>query len=287
MSEIPQQFGSDDSLLGILTLPDPAHEVQGERTALIVYNAGVLPRLGPHRLNVKLARAAATRGFHTLRFDLAGQGDSRSAVAEGDYRAQAVRDICAAMDHLETTSKIRRFILIGICSGAVNAYWTALADPRVYGVLLFDGYWYRSRWTSLVRNWKRARASSWRTKLDALWRRLPRLRPRPGKDMKEHAEIFDEGMSEHPTVAQFAASMQKLVDRGASVQLVYSGSVIDYYCYQRQFLDVFGGYSFSERVRCHFRPDIDHTFVTLEGQRQMIDLTLNWASEIVPAKPSP
>lgn len=280
MTESPQHFGPDGSLIGVLTLPERDEAAPGERVAVILFNAGVLPRVGPHRFNVKLARAAAGAGLPALRFDLAGQGDSRSAMAGGDYREQAVSDLRAAMDHLEASQGIRRFALIGICSGAVNAYWAALVDPRICGILLFDGYWYRSRWTTLVRHWKRARAASWRAVLRALWRRVPGAMRQAGGGDEPAAGIFDNGAAKDPTAAEFGAAMEELTSRQVSVLLVFSGSVIDYYSYAGQFKDVFAGQPFLSRVQCQFRPDIDHTFLTLDCQRRMIDLTLAWATRL-------
>lgn len=279
MIESPQQFGPDKALVGVFTQPDRSGNGPYAGTALILFNAGVLPRIGPHRLNVKLARAAAAAGMASLRFDLSGQGDSRGGGGTGDYLAQAVSDIRAAMDHVEATHGICRFVVLGICSGAVNAYWTALADSRVAGVLLFDGYWYRSRWTRLVRNWKRAKGQTWPARFGALGRRLFRVRGDPAVEERQGG-IFDEGTAKEPTADEFASSMQKLVDRGVSVQIVYSGSVIDCYSYSGQFVHVFGRYPFSRRVTCSFCPDIDHTFVTIEGQIRMIQLTLDWATTV-------
>jgi hypothetical protein len=40
----------------------------------------------------------------------------------------------------------------------VNAFQLAVVDPRVVGIMMLDGYWYRTRWTEPVRLWKRLRA---------------------------------------------------------------------------------------------------------------------------------
>ncbi len=55
MDDIPLQFGPDDRMLGIWT---PA---QGDPApvACLLFNAGVIHRIGPHRINVKAARALA------------------------------------------------------------------------------------------------------------------------------------------------------------------------------------------------------------------------------------
>ena len=56
--------GNDRELVSILTRPDGG---AGDRPAVIFLNAGVLHRVGPHRLHVTLARRLAARGLPALR----------------------------------------------------------------------------------------------------------------------------------------------------------------------------------------------------------------------------
>ncbi len=46
------------------------------------------------------------------------------------------------MDFLGERYGVRRFLVFGICSGAENAMAVALADPRITGMLAFDGEMY-------------------------------------------------------------------------------------------------------------------------------------------------
>jgi hypothetical protein len=248
----------------------------------LLFNAGVIPRFGPHRINVKLARALAAAGSVSMRFDLSGQGDSRGSIADGDFRAQGVRDIRAAMDYLEQQHGLRRFALVGICSGAVNAYWASLADERVVGVLMVDGFWYRSRWTLVVRHWKRFRAASWGAAGAALWRRLARLLrlQEPGRTMPR-ADLFEgDAGAANPPRAEFAAAMRALTARGVAVFFLYTGSMIDFYSYAAQFRHVFGGEPFADLVRCDYRPDIDHTFASIDTQQRFVELVKDWSASL-------
>lgn len=276
MTETPLLFGPEAALVGVLT--QPAHSGPAA-VAFLMFNAGVLSRIGPHRMNVKLARALAKAGETSLRFDLSGRGDSRSSTAEGDSQAQAPQDIRLAMDHLEQAQGIRRFALIGICSGAVDAFSAALLDDRVAGVLMFDGHWYRTRWTVPIRHWKRFRVISWPDVAAAVWRRLTGRLTAPAAALT--AKAFTAGsLSANPTRAEFVRSVQVLVDRRVATCFIYSGSVIDYYSYANQFRDAFGHEAFFDRVRCDFRPDIDHTFISIEAQQNLIDLVLGWAGQV-------
>lgn len=239
-----------------------------------LFNAGVLSRIGPHRMNVKLARALARRGIASLRFDLLGHGDSRGGDAAGNLKPRATMDIIAAMDQLQRDFGINRYAVLGICSGAVNAFAAAHVDPRIVGLMMFDGHWYRSRWTLPVRHWKRLRSLSAYEIAAKLWNRATGSRP---SAPPVAAELFDARSPQaNPPRAKFAASLHALVTRGVVAHFVYSGSVLDFYSYANQFRDTFGKEPFFPKVQCHFRPNIDHTFVSLESQRRMIELVENW-----------
>jgi alpha/beta superfamily hydrolase len=74
MKETAIRFGKFDTLIGVITEPDtPA---QDNRPIIILSNAGLIHRIGPNRIYVKLARLLAEDGYCVLRFDLSGVGDS-------------------------------------------------------------------------------------------------------------------------------------------------------------------------------------------------------------------
>jgi pimeloyl-ACP methyl ester carboxylesterase len=152
-------FGEDNGLIGTVTTPvtlSSAHSNIG----FVFFNAGIVPRVGPHRVNVKIARALAEKGIPSIRFDLGGLGDSRrgSGVNATSHAAQAVLDIRSAMDALTTAAHVDKFVLCAICSGTVHSFDTAAADPRVAGLFLLDTYMYstpRSRINYLALRVKR------------------------------------------------------------------------------------------------------------------------------------
>jgi hypothetical protein len=138
MNETVTQLGSDKRLVAILT---PPTTLPAKPIACLLVNAGVVHRIGPHRLNVKLARLLAQQGISSLRLDLSGLGDSAPVSGRANFREdQPVGDLQSAMDYLEKEKGIDRFVVVGICSGAVNGYQLALADRRVIGLLMFDGF---------------------------------------------------------------------------------------------------------------------------------------------------
>jgi hypothetical protein len=51
-----------------------------------MFNMGANHRIGPRRINVKLARVLAARGVSSLRFDLGGVGDSETPTSRTTCR---------------------------------------------------------------------------------------------------------------------------------------------------------------------------------------------------------
>ncbi len=138
--ERPLEFGPSGRLFGILSGPKPGNGPPGEVGAILT-SVGAMHRIGPGRFYVSLARALAQSGVPTLRFDLSGLGDSGAnpAAAENTlYLPSAADDVKAAMDHLEAQHGIRRFLLVGLCSGAYAAYTAARRDPRTAGLVVVN-----------------------------------------------------------------------------------------------------------------------------------------------------
>jgi len=75
MTEEAVLFGARQSLAGIVTEPAIRRGARVTK-AVILLNAGIVHRVGPGRIYVKIARALAAMGFVVLRFDFSGLGDS-------------------------------------------------------------------------------------------------------------------------------------------------------------------------------------------------------------------
>ncbi|HEY5972738.1 MAG TPA: hypothetical protein VIT22_12400, partial [Pseudoxanthomonas sp.] len=61
-------------------------------TTVVLLNAGLIHRVGPFRLYVRLARELAESGFDVLRFDLPGIGDGQpgSHASNDSFIAEAL-----------------------------------------------------------------------------------------------------------------------------------------------------------------------------------------------------
>ena len=108
---------------------------------IILASAGTVHRIGPHRLYVALARRWAALGFHVLRLDLSGIGDSPAAddgVENVTYPRDGFLDLGEAMDWLADAASAERFIVAGLCSGGDFAFQMGLRDPRVAGAVILN-----------------------------------------------------------------------------------------------------------------------------------------------------
>jgi len=102
---------------------------------VIILNAGIISRIGPSRFAVEMARFLARAGHRVLRFDLSGIGDSVSVAEEGGLALAVERDIRDAIELMDGGAGV---VLLGLCSGADNAFFMGAQDDRVRGLVLVD-----------------------------------------------------------------------------------------------------------------------------------------------------
>ena len=127
-------------LFGILHLP------AGRRTsdlAVLLLSPGVKMRVGPQGLYRRLTDCLLELGVPVLRFDCYGLGDSEGTLHEDQLRdvynhievGRFVDDTIDAMDWMAREHGIRRFILSGLCGGAITGLLAGARDERVAGIL--------------------------------------------------------------------------------------------------------------------------------------------------------
>lgn len=261
------RFGSDEQLVGIVT--HPGHPAQ---TAVLLLNAGVLHRIGPHRLHVSLARRLASLGFTALRLDLGGIGDSVASSDAPTFRESAVADTRLAMSGLDA----RHHVIFGICAGADNALATALVDDRVAGIVLVDPYVYPSRKATLrdlrAKLERMGPRESVRWGIRVITRRvraqLERLRD-GGKTKTDEPQG-----RVAPPIDDFRMQLAALVERGVKILAVYSGSLGTAYNHEDQLFELFP--ELRGKVDRAYFPHANHTFTELDAQRALIDTVSRW-----------
>ncbi|MGH2806115.1 MAG: alpha/beta fold hydrolase [Actinomycetota bacterium] len=108
-----------DTLFGIFTVPP----VDPNGVAVIILSGGgaTAPATNRNRMSVHLARELATHGYHTLRFDYHGIGES-TGVLSGPPKVDEpyLEDLAGAIEWVRQRG-IERFVLVGACFGARTA----------------------------------------------------------------------------------------------------------------------------------------------------------------------
>ncbi|HEX8030928.1 MAG TPA: alpha/beta fold hydrolase [Vicinamibacterales bacterium] len=235
---------------------------------VLFLNAGVIHRVGPHRLHVNLARRLATAGVTSLRLDLSGIGDSRSIPGALSFRQSAVADTRAAMNWLAAETGHARFVLFGLCSGADNAIATAMADERVAGLVLLDPPAYATPQARARKLMTRVRAQRGPLAL-AGW-----LAGSLARYVGRTSQSDLVGGREVPPAAEYRAQLATLVDRGVAILAVYSGGLGERYNHADQLFELFPELR-GKVDRAHF-PSANHVFTELEAQAALTVTVMDW-----------
>ena len=153
---------------GSLTTSEP----DAEKTGILLFNSGFLPRSAQGDLLAHLADKIAAAGFPAFRFDLPGLGDS-----EGDLPEDAVTFVrsvergvlgpyaSALAAKLVRVHGLEKIIVGGLCGGGITALFGAAASKskgnRIGGVLMLDPIFNLVQVQELQSK-KKSRASRWK-----------------------------------------------------------------------------------------------------------------------------
>jgi len=193
------------------------------------------------------------------------------------------------MDAIQRSRGIDRFVLMGLCSGAVTAFDAAGADPRVAGVVMINpqGFDLNPEWNGYIasrgdarRYWKRSlfSAASWwraftgrvdyRRLLAVLWHQASG--PGPARDVVSSI------------VTRVGAELQKLMDREVRTLLVCSEGD-DGIEYMNAILqrDVRTMASVTH-LTVEILPGADHSLTLLDSQRRVVHVVRRWAASFDP-----
>ncbi len=272
-------FGREGNLPGILTSPPPGLG-QSDGRAFLILNSGVVHRVGPSRLSVRLARAVAKLGLPVLRFDQSGIGDSRTRSDTEDLAEAAERDIDDAMDYLTTKVKADQFVFAGLCSGAMQSLQTAWRDPRVVGALLMDPPAYGTPKSILARYLRRiTSARSWMNALSgrnrysaAILQRYQFLRQ---KSAQPTGAGWPDRLPYWPPKGEMKVALEAIAERGTKLYIAYTGSV-DTYNYPDQLRDNFPKACATGNLTWSFMPEANHTFCREESRQALVEEALMW-----------
>ncbi len=281
MKEEVVQFGEARSLAGIVTSAPQGSE---DKPAVILLNPGIVHRVGPGRIYVKIARALAARGFTALRFDLSGIGDSTVRLDNCCFEKSSVDETCAAMSFLQARKNIDRFILLGGCSGAVVSLETARFDRRAIGAVLInfparvdeeeqgnhhgDGHYYWNFALLSLKSWRKLLTG--RSDYRKIGRALVQGTKRKLVD-RGRISGFDQ---------RFRGTLRRLAACGVQLTFVCSkGDLL------LRDLREAGGNDLKQlcaqdKVTCEVIPRSDHTFSSLYDQERLVDAILKHADAV-------
>ncbi len=275
-------FGQNESLIGTVCLPQH-RKGNGAKIGVLLFNAGVVHRIGPHRINVRVARQLAESGIPSIRFDLAGQGDSARSHGNLGFEEQAVKDIQAAMDQLGKVANVSRFALFGFCSGGVHSFATAKIDERVAGLLMYDTYIYPTLKSKVNRYLIKIRsrglvssALGWTQK-----RLLASLNALRGghPSVSKVATMSQAGAFVQQGKHEFAETLLRLHHSGMRIGVVYSGG-FEQYNYRNQFADAFKKHGLTEFVTSEYLPEMDHSVTLVARQILFAETIREWCVDL-------
>ena len=265
MTEVCCQFGEYGQLAGIVT--EPAAEC---RVLCVLVNAGLVPKSGPWRLYVEVARRLAQSGVATLRFDLGGVGDSRRAQADQPLRQRTALEIRAAVDELRRRYPDSRGVVVGgLCSGAEDALRYAVDDARVAGVVLIAPFAYRTAgW-----KWRHIAFRVMRRTLRAAGIYKPIVPPRRVTRAGARKRVVRYQYMEH---AESSRILRTLIARQARVLFIYTGGQQESFNHAGQLQQMFADIPFEGRVAVGFFPHMDHTQMFAGDRRVVVETIDGW-----------
>ncbi len=273
--EEPVHFGEGGRLFGILTLPSVPSSDRQPLPWFVFFNAGLLHRVGPNRLYVRLARQLAQSGFGSLRVDLAGKGDSppRPGLTRNQSVAADYEEILRGM---ESRLGSVTLVLGGLCAGADDAIQMAPNDARAVGLLLLDPICFPdSGFAARAAVLKYSRAANY---VAWLKRRVKGQVPRAeSAESKVDPLIY----RAPPTLEELRSAFVSIVERRGRVLSVFSEYALRYYNQPGQLarvLDVEGYGSYCTEVLWQ---ETEHIYPLDVHRRRLMEVVRTWADGFV------
>ena len=290
MKEEALLFGKTRSLVGIMTYP-PESVGGNKLPAVVILNAGIMHRVGPNRLHVKIARTLAAMGFVVLRCDFSGVGDSKVREDALPFEKSAIAETQEAMDCIHEAMGTERFLLMGMCSGATVSFKTACCDPRVEGAVLINARMHlhpmNDELHAYIRNrtlarhyWRIALFSSFRAKN---WLKAITGKVESWKIISKMVTGFHIGsLSGHQRkvsseVNHVWATLRSLSERGVRLLHIYSegDEGLDYL--HVILGDKLKGWRSDARLSMEVIQGANHTFTLLWSQEYFLNVIRDWA----------
>ncbi len=278
MEKIREQailLGPRKSLVGVIS-PAVASATDPDAPMVVILNSGIIHRVGANRASVSLARELAVAGFPAIRFDLSGLGDSENRIDALPPLKAGMADIRDALDTIQSARQIRRFILMGLCSGADYSISYAGTDSRVVGVVLLD--------PSIPRTFRYyLQHYAARILKPAAWRNFVRghalrylERKGDAADGIQSSKAAVKTLNTPEARVYLEGVYRNALQRGNQIMAIFTAGLEGQHNYRKQLLDVFPSLTFGKQLQLHYFADSDHTFTAESHRRQLIQEVVGW-----------
>jgi hypothetical protein len=268
MKEEVFRYGENNRGLGMVSLP----AILDNAPVVVTFNAGLIHREGPYRLNVHICRTLAECGFIAIRIDLSGKGDT--PVREGLINRESV-----ALDWKYIKASIndrfgqRSLTLMGLCSGADNAIKVTAEDKDVKGLILLDPVSLQD--AEFHRRALKAKLTNIHKWLNLPANMLRRFRRRMGweTDPYEHmASLRDE-----PTPQDYHRCFTHIVRNRGQVLVIFTSQAVERYNREGQFARAMDIAKFDQCCEEVFWPQVEHLFPVQVHRDRLLEKIRDWA----------
>lgn len=223
----------DETIFGVLTCPTVAPNGVG----VVVASGGSTQSAGRNRIWARMARDLAGLGYHSMRFDWRGEGESTGRTVYYRLEEPLTSDLVGILDPL-WEEQVSQVMMVGMCFGARTAMSAALElGDKVGGIALL---------APPVRDFAKgerriSRPWSWYLRRALTPRGLARLLRRDQRQgaagilrqkWKRRNQVAPDGRSRNPNAHRvsphFLDQLDQLVARGVPVMFVF-GEVDDFH----------------------------------------------------------
>jgi pimeloyl-ACP methyl ester carboxylesterase len=286
-------LGPSKSIVAVITpAANPEARADDDAPTAVILNSGILHRVGANRMSVLMARALAASGTTAVRFDLSGIGDSAPRTDALEPLDAGIADVTETLDSLAASRGTRRFILIGLCSGADLSLICSSSDPRIVGAVLLEPSIPRTPHFWVHHYLRRAaRLDSWR---NVMMRRNPGLRNLKKKILAKLKPEPPEvpGTSRRPTLEDpevrdfLETTYRKTLANGNQLLIILAGERRPY---GNQLQHAFPDLEFGNQLRLEYFASADHVFTGSRDTSEALRIIVEWtcATSFRRARPAP
>ncbi len=247
-------------------------------SAVLMLNNGVAQAVGPGRSWVELARILALDGYHVVRLDLSGLGESaaRPGRTENDpYPVMAGEDISDAVDHV-IAQHVERVACLGLCSGAQLSFDAATRSAGIDVIISING---RFDMPFHDKRADRARRAARQTVGLAAFplsktRLLPTIERLPPWLWSLLDKLHLVALPTHP--------LRKYRQRRGSTLLVFGPSELGLRALRGRAGREFDGIVSDDRTELRVVPQLDHSMFNLEARAAVFETVRSYVGSTMP-----